>query len=346
MPAVDELQNVIPLPLLASPWLRRIGRVSFLGALDRHPALKETSTRLDHSKAVARLAARVARELSLPTEERRVLVVASLLHDLGHYPLSHAAEPGFERALGASHHELTRWIVLGDGPIARERSLRPLLDELDLPAEILWGLIDGRPDDAHRHVAPLVAGRLSLDTLDGITRAARAFGLQSVKLPEPLFCLHDGELHLRAEAVPAMDRFWQLKHRVYERVIHRPSNVLAEAKLCEAVPRLFDRRLLDELESFDDEAFLARLEEAGIDIPLDEADDQALELRFGVSRDVPAHRQTKRYVLERGRPVGPEGLPASCFAERYVHVRDRAGLRPRPRSEQSSHPDLLGEPRS
>ncbi|HLT36551.1 MAG TPA: HD domain-containing protein, partial [Enhygromyxa sp.] len=99
--------------LLASPWLSRLGRISFLGTLDQHPRSRRSSNRLEHSLGVASLAADAAVDLGLPRERAQLFVAACLLHDIGHYPLSHAAEPAFAKLLGAGHHEVGRWIVLG-----------------------------------------------------------------------------------------------------------------------------------------------------------------------------------------------------------------------------------------
>ena len=46
-------------------------------------------------------------------------------------------------------------------------------------------------------------------------------------------------------ALAAIDRFWLLKDRVYDQVINIPSNILAEARLCELVAREIHARLHD-----------------------------------------------------------------------------------------------------
>ena len=48
-----RLKELLGAPFLASPWLARLGRVSFLGTLDLHPGSVHASTRLDHSLGVA-----------------------------------------------------------------------------------------------------------------------------------------------------------------------------------------------------------------------------------------------------------------------------------------------------
>src|SRR3954471_20764724 len=111
------LEAVLGPQIVGSIWVRRLARISFLGTLDRHPDSREITTRLDHSSSVAALGQKVAAELDLPAEARREFIAACLLHDIGHFPLSHSAEAGFEAAIGVGHHRLSEWIVLGNGRI-------------------------------------------------------------------------------------------------------------------------------------------------------------------------------------------------------------------------------------
>ena len=138
-----SLKQLLGIPLLASPWLARLGRVSFLGTLDLHPRSRVASSRLDHSLGVAGLGLAVGQRLELSPEDLRLLVAACLLHDIGHYPLSHAAEPGFARALGVAHHGVSEWIVRGNGAIPAAQSLRPALERAGLDPELLWSIIVG-----------------------------------------------------------------------------------------------------------------------------------------------------------------------------------------------------------
>src|SRR5688572_7953644 len=59
------LEGVVPDRVLFSPWMRRLGRVSFLGALDQADGCLQRPSRLDHSAGVATLALSVGRSLKL-----------------------------------------------------------------------------------------------------------------------------------------------------------------------------------------------------------------------------------------------------------------------------------------
>jgi hypothetical protein len=49
-------------------------------------------TRFDHSIGVMHIAGRMARQLKLSDEDRRIIRMATLLHDIGHGPFSHVSE--------------------------------------------------------------------------------------------------------------------------------------------------------------------------------------------------------------------------------------------------------------
>lgn len=339
--------------LLASPWLSRLGRISFLGTLDQHPRSRRASNRLEHSLGVANLAADAAVDLELPRERAQLFVAACLLHDIGHYPLSHAAEPAFARLLGAGHHEVGRWIVLGTGPIPRARSLAPALEQIDLDPATVWAIVDHDPTLAPelQPLAKLLQAPINLDTLEGIHRVARDFRLRQRKLPTRIFTWIGRELGIASEALPAIDRFWLLKDQVYDRVINLPSNILAEARLCELVASKLDRDVLEALDHFDDPALRRRLgaDELAAAL-LDGGDDRDYELwaseRYGeiVGADTGAAerrpllvRTRKRYFVDPAIEPGPEGLPLVDWPRRYRHERTRGWLVSR-RQDQLSLP--------
>lgn len=334
-----RLTELLGAPLLASPWLARLGRISFLGTLDRHPQSRRASTRLEHSLGVATLAADAAVALELSPVRARLFVSAALLHDVGHYPLSHAAEPAFVKVLGAGHHEVGRWLLLGEGPIPRRRSLRPVLEQLDIDPELTWAILNRSAElDAElRPLAELLAAPINLDTLEGISRVARDFRLRQRKLPERIFAWVDGELGIARAALASIDRFWELKDHVYDRVINLPSNMLAEARLCELVAANVDREVFDALDHFDDGALRRRLGDEALDRALlDGSEDGDYELWTSASyaetvgdaaqRHPVLIRSRKRYFVDRSVEPRVDGLPLRDWGARYRHERNTGWL--------------------
>ena len=337
LPGLAELVGYVPGTVLASPWISRLARVSFLGALDlagresptaQAPRHRDSTSRLDHCVGVARLAISAGRSLRLEHDALRLLVTAAFLHDAGHWPFSHSAEAAFRDASGADHHDVTRWIVLGDGAIAREDSLAPTLEAAGIDPEEIWSIIDG--SDASP-LAALLRGPINLDTLEGIPRAARAFGLRGVSLPERLFEMRDGQIWIRTDAVPALDRFWQLKNRVYRDVINRPALAAQELRFGSVVSGALGPSLVAgaigcsfvaALPGFDDDALLERLGMRREEIGARASD---LTSRFAASADpsMAPVRVLRTYEVDAGVRPGPGGLAENAWARRWTQARQR-----------------------
>lgn len=329
-----RLAAIVGEPLLASPWLARLARVSFLGTLDLHPRSQRSSSRLDHSLAVAALGMQAGEALGLAEKELQLLVTACLLHDIGHYPLSHAAEPGFVRALGVAHHGVSEWIVRGNGEIPVDASLRPTIEKVGLDPEVLWAVIVG--DASQAALSSLLLGPINVDTLDGIVRTARAFRQPGVRLPAVLFARDGDDLTLAPAAIPALDKFWALKDRMYADIINLPSNIVCEAALSRAVADTFDRGIFAGFVGFDDAALHALAAATARAAGLSSGDDERFQFtrRPVTGDDLP--RARKRYHVDPRVEPGPRGLRRADWSRRYRHGRQLMYV-----SEQAAPSQLL-----
>lgn len=341
------LTDLLGAPLLRSPWVERLGRVSFLGTLDWHPRSRRPATRLDHSLGVAALGLEVGRALDLPTAQLRPFVAACLLHDVGHYPLSHAAEPGFSRALGVAHHGVSEWIVRGNGAIDEASSLRPLLERVELDPDLVWSVISGDAQGPFADLSRLLLAPVNLDTLDGIVRTARTFRRPGLRLPSPLVRRRGDDLLLTPEALPVVDRFWRLKDQVYCDVINLPSNIVCEAELSRAVASAFERDVFARFAAFDDAALRPLADDHARRSGLSEGQDE----RFQTTRSPPhagapeaVARVRKRYYVDPNAAPGPHGLPLREWGRRYRHARQLAFVSARRGGGQLALPGLERDP--
>ncbi len=174
----DSLYDLIPLSreaasLIATSEFLRLDGIQQLGFVSRvWPGAKHT--RFEHSlgvmylmqQALARLN---AHEAGIDDETARVAIAAALLHDIGHYPFSHAIEE-----LGtpvASHEEVGRRIVVDSavGVVLREAWR---VDPRRVARLISPGDEEIPPGD--RLVRGLLSGALDVDKLDYLPRDARA----------------------------------------------------------------------------------------------------------------------------------------------------------------------------
>ncbi len=174
----DALYDVIELSgpdlaLMDTAAFIRLDGIQQLGFVSRvWPGAKHT--RYEHSLGVlhlTRLAVRRLREQFGETrfsdEDARTVIAASLLHDIGHYPYSHAIEE-----LGApilSHEAVGRGII-EQGEVAEVLTTQWTVD----PSAVA-GMIHGALDDltpGQRILRQLLSGTLDMDKLDYLPRDA------------------------------------------------------------------------------------------------------------------------------------------------------------------------------
>lgn len=131
-----------------------------------------THTRFEHALGAYHLTGRAVGLLAergelaeVPGEDVALVRLAALLHDVGHYPFSHALEEA-----GLPSHE-----ALAAEHLAHP-DLRRALERLGLPdaAERIAQLIAGRSESP---LAGLISGSLDLDKIDYLTRDARMCGV-------------------------------------------------------------------------------------------------------------------------------------------------------------------------
>ena len=322
-----QIEQFLGDALLRSSWVERLGRISFLGALDYQPLSRAADSRLDHSLAVTELGVGIARALDLSVATQRLVGAACLLHDIGHFPMSHAAEAGFRAAFSADHHQLSEWIILGNGPISEKRSLAPILRDCGLEPGEVWALICGRQSSSSGVAASLFGGVINLDTFDGILRSAHSFGWCPDVVPANPFTILKGDLSISRAALPRIDSFWRLKSCVYEEIINRPSNIILELELSRRVESLIKPDIIEQFENFHDAMFRERI---GFDRPrqdiLRELDEVLILSPNQETHGSSVERTVKRYQVDIKVEGIAECLSFSDWPRRYQHYRQKMFL--------------------
>ncbi len=164
---VDDLGRA----LVDTPAFQRLRYVRQLGwAFLVYPGA--THTRFEHALGAYHLASRTLARLDaagqlahVAPDERPLVCAAALLHDIGHYPFSHALEE-----IGTQNHEEAARPLLTAGPVAEALS-RVLGD--DAPDRI-HRLIRGESDSPLQR---LISGSVDLDKIDYLKRDALMCGV-------------------------------------------------------------------------------------------------------------------------------------------------------------------------
>jgi uncharacterized protein len=214
--------------LVGSTAFRRLNEIRFLGGIDylivRSPNGAPNNvryTRYQHSLGVARLALMYGRVCELSSVERRLILAAALLHDVGHAPLSHSLEPTFFEIFGIDHHQATRDIIRGHVPIGRE--LYKLLREHQVDVDHLTSIIGGEDDGFHG----FFAGPINFDTIEGILRT-KNYVKSAPNAVAPELIVDAAVNRTSAIHRQLVDNFWISKDLIYRHVINSKAGILAD----------------------------------------------------------------------------------------------------------------------
>lgn len=192
--------------------------------------------------------------------ERAVVRVAALLHDVGHYPFSHALEE-----IGAPHHEEVARPLIAGGEVAE------LLHELapDAPERVL-ALIRGTSGSP---LQGLISGSLDLDKIEYLKRDALMCGvpygeIDVDRLIHALTLVDDPTHNRRVMAVhekglSALESLLFAKYQMYRNVYWHHAVRSATAMYKRLVDDALDAQVLSlrDLAHFSDEALLHTLDE-------------------------------------------------------------------------------------
>ena len=161
----------LALALLETPVMQRLRYVRQLGlAFLVYPGA--THSRFEHALGAWHLAGMALRLLDeggalqgVTAREQQVVRAAALLHDVGHYPFSHALEE-----IGVTDHEEVARPLITEGPIGA--CLRAHLGE-DAP-DAVFALITGRSTSP---LQGLISGSIDLDKIEYLKRDAVMCGV-------------------------------------------------------------------------------------------------------------------------------------------------------------------------
>jgi HD superfamily phosphohydrolase len=201
-------------------------------------------TRFEHSLGVLRVAQRLAERLDLDPQQKQNVMLAAMLHDIGHGPFSHVSERPLARFSGADgspaqvetlHEQVTLEIVRGvllPGGVINEGQCQALENILS-PGTLKRETIERQ----------IVSGQLDADMLDYLLRDSLYCGvrygvydldriLQAVTRVED----DEGEhVAIREEDVAAVDQLIIAKHNMNANVYYHRIRRVTDAMLERAV---------------------------------------------------------------------------------------------------------------
>ncbi|HAM63563.1 MAG: phosphohydrolase [Firmicutes bacterium GWF2_51_9] len=220
---------------LNSPEFQRLRRIHQLGATHQVYHAAEHS-RFSHSLGVYEIVRRMVNEVeglkeALSEEEQIEVMLAGMLHDIGHGPFSHS----FESVLDFNHETMGALILMGESTIHDVLvSHHP-----DLPKNIVDIL-------QHKHSNPIlnqvVSGQLDADRMDYLLRDAyftgTSYGTFDLERVLRTLRLHDDKLVVKESGVHTIEDYIMARYHMYWQVYYHPVSRSFETILVRFFKRL------------------------------------------------------------------------------------------------------------
>lgn len=222
-------------------------------------------SRFSHSLGACHLAGRILRAIQqncpyrkIRDEEIQLYRLAGLLHDLGHYPFSHATEQ-----IIADHYKGGAYLEGGDPPtdepasydhenlgraiIDNDEELGGVLAKHNFSKADLKSLFSRERPEFYTNI---VSSDLDCDRLDYLVRSARAtglpYGVVDVEYITSQMCLDNEDcVCLTGKAMRAADHLLVSRHYDYTQVVYHKTVVGLELVLKAVLRELLKGKLLD-----------------------------------------------------------------------------------------------------
>lgn len=230
-----HIEDKIIWDILKCKEVQRLRRIKQLGSsfVVYHTA---EHSRFSHSLGVYEITRRMCDEiknLKLTQFEKIVVMLAALLHDIGHGPFSHS----FESVSGISHEVFTCRILLEDSQVhtCLESYYKGLSNEV---ASVI----------SHTHPNPLlqqmISGQLDADRMDYLLRDAyftgTKYGEFDLERIIRTMRVKDNQLVVKASGVHSIEDYIMARYHMYWQVYYHPVSRAFEAVLLGLFTRMRD----------------------------------------------------------------------------------------------------------
>jgi HD superfamily phosphohydrolase len=227
----------IILQLIDHPWVQRMRHIKQMG-LGYLVFPGAEHSRFTHALGAMELAQRTLNQLqekdtTISPAEYEATMIAVLLHDVGHGPLSHTLEFNI---IDDFHHEMMTLAIM--------QRLNEQFDEaLDLAIEIFTGQYDKKP-----FLHQLVSSQLDLDRLDYLKRDSVYTGVYegSVGIERILKTMrvHNGNIVIEKKGIYAIENYILARRLMYQQVYLHKTVISADTLLRHIFKRV--RWLIDQ----------------------------------------------------------------------------------------------------
>lgn len=229
------IKNPLIFKIIEHPYFQRLRRISQMGlSYLVYPGAHHT--RFHHVIGCTFLMQKAIDVLRLKgveisEREEEALLIAILLHDLGHGPFSHALEGCFVQGLG--HEEISIMYI------------KELNDEMGGQLDLALQMFKG--DYPRKFMNQLISSQLDMDRLDYLKRDSFYSGVAEGNLNTErlisMLCVSDDQLAVQEKGIYSVEKFILARRFMYWQVYLHKTGLAAENILTKIIKRV--RELLE-----------------------------------------------------------------------------------------------------
>lgn len=219
----SDFQKVID-----SPEFQRLRYIRSLGLCNLvFPGANHT--RFEHSLGAMHLAHQFSEALEI--EDKELLMMSAMLHDIGHPPLSHSNEDIFRSITGLDHLEAGLQIISGSGGF-QESTIPSILESIGLnPADVI-AVLKGSKEN-FRILSRIVSGPIDVDELDYMRRDSLYCGVQIGNVDHRriinVALKHDNDIMIEEKGLGTMESILIARILMYGTVYFHKTSRIAQA---------------------------------------------------------------------------------------------------------------------
>ena len=313
--------------------LRRIRQLGFSYLV--YPGANHT--RFEHSLGTYHLMNVLLDRLGMARDADEELIVASLIHDVGHGPYSHVTEPLIQKLTGASHEDIG-YVLSTDGEV-KERDSEPsaptiaeVVEAYRLDRRKIQSYIKGERtgNRTSRDISRILNGEIDVDKMDYLVRDSYytgvAYGVvDNMRLIQGLD-FFNGELVITDKGILPAEYLLFSRFLMHPTVYNHHTSRIAQLMFLSALEAFINAECESESELKDKAASLRMMDDAEISTTLRNAEGYPKEMMMRINERRLFKRAIYAKINTLDAAVAEELRDERVRSEIEAEISRRAGV--------------------